>query len=179
MKNISKYSFRPAELSDVTAITEIYEKTHELEQKGLSHTGWKKDIYPTEKTAEDAILKGHMYVAESDGKIIASARINNIQEKEYAQVSWKYAADPCDVLVIHTLVVDPDFKGKGAGKSFVDFYETEAKKRGCTVLRLDTNEINTSARVFYKKLGFIESGTIPTIFNGISGVNLVCLEKKL
>lgn len=175
----NRKTFRLADGGDVAAITEIYEKTHELEQKGLSFTGWKKDVYPTEETARNAILKGHMYVLEYDGKIIASARINDVQEKEYAEINWKYKAEPQNVLVIHTLVVDPDFKGNGAGKAFVDFYTDEAKRRGCTVLRLDTNEINAPARAFYKKLGFIESGMIPTVFNGISGVNLVCLEKSL
>lgn len=179
MKNNANIIFRTANTSDVAAITEIYEKTHELEQKGLSCTGWKKGIYPTEKTAAHAISDGHMYVAQCDGKIVACARINSVQEKEYSLIEWKYEACPRDVLVIHTLVVHPDFKGTGIGKAFVDFYESEARYRGCNVLRLDTNEINMPARAFYKSLGFIESGIIPTVFNGIAGVNLVCLEKKL
>lgn len=177
-KNII-FRIRQADCHDICAISKIYEKTHELEQAGLSHTGWQKGVYPTRKTAEDSIARGHMYVLEADGKVVASARINSVQEKEYAKISWKYDAVPEQVLVIHTLVVDPDFKGKGVGKAFVQYYENLAKRRGCTVLRLDTNQTNASAREFYKKLGFIESGMIPTVFNGIPGVNLICLEKKL
>ncbi len=44
---------------------------------------------------------------------------------------------------------------------------------------MDTNVINKAARRFYAKLGFYESGVIGCVFNGIPGVKLVCLEKKL
>ena len=37
---------------------------------------------------------------------------------------------------------------------------------------------NTNARALYKKLGYKEIAIVPTVFNGIKGVNLVLLEKK-
>ena len=44
---------------------------------------------------------------------------------------------------------------------------------------MDTNVINSAARAMYKKLGFWETGIVDCIFNGISDVGLVLLEKKL
>ena len=44
---------------------------------------------------------------------------------------------------------------------------------------MDTNEKNSAARRMYAKLGYIESDMVPCVFNGIDGVNLVLLEKKL
>ena len=44
---------------------------------------------------------------------------------------------------------------------------------------MDTNEKNTNARKLYKKLGYKEPGIVPCVFNGIDGVQLVCLEKTL
>ena len=44
---------------------------------------------------------------------------------------------------------------------------------------MDTNAKNTAARTLYQKLGYRESGIVPTVFNGIAGVDLVLLEKKL
>ena len=44
---------------------------------------------------------------------------------------------------------------------------------------MDTNERNTAARAMYKKHGYEEIGTVPTVFNGIPGVNLILLEKHL
>lgn len=47
------------------------------------------------------------------------------------------------------------------------------------MLRMDTNEQNIIARELYRKLGYLEAGIVPCEFNGIPGVNLVLLEKKL
>jgi ribosomal protein S18 acetylase RimI-like enzyme len=59
------------------------------------------------------------------------------------------------------------------------FYEKYAKENGCPYLRIDTNERNARARAFYKKIGYKEIGIVPCRFNGIEGVNLVLLEKKI
>ena len=79
---------------------------------------------------------------------------------------------------LHTLTVSPKAKKRGIGRAFVAFYEDYARKNGCTVLRIDTNERNAVARAFYKKLGFREAGVVPCAFNGIPDVKLVLLEKK-
>ena len=83
------------------------------------------------------------------------------------------------IMIIHTLVVDPEFAGHGIGSRFIQFYEKYAQERGCRYLRMDTNAINTAARALYKKLGYSEQGIISCVFNGIGGVRLVCLEKSL
>ena len=83
------------------------------------------------------------------------------------------------VLVLHTLVVDPRYKGKGYGSSFVGFYEEEAAKRGCTACRIDTNERNASARRLYARLGYREVSIVPCNFNGIPHIQLICLEKLI
>lgn len=82
-------------------------------------------------------------------------------------------------MVLHTLVVDLDAGRGGIGSGFVKFTENYAGKCGCSVLRIDTNEKNGAARRMYGKLGYIESDIVPCVFNGINGVNLVLLEKKL
>ena len=46
-------------------------------------------------------------------------------------------------------------------------------------LNQDTNENNKTARALYKKLGYKEISIVPCVFNGIEGVGLVLLEKKL
>ena len=44
---------------------------------------------------------------------------------------------------------------------------------------MDTNAVNTAARKLYHSLGYREAATLPCVFNGIAGVQLVCLEKHL
>jgi GNAT superfamily N-acetyltransferase len=81
--------------------------------------------------------------------------------------------------VLHTLAVDPDARGLGIGPAFVGFYEKTGKDWGCEVLRIDTNARNKRARAMYAKLGYVETDIIPTVFNGIRGVDLVLMEKKI
>lgn len=58
-------------------------------------------------------------------------------------------------------------------------YEQYALDHGCPCLRMDTNARNTAARKLYARLGYWEAGIVPCNFNGIPGVQLVCLEKVL
>lgn len=75
--------------------------------------------------------------------------------------------------------VSPAVAKSGYGRRFVEFYENYALANNCHYLRLDTNERNERARQMYAKLGYDEIGIVPTAFNGIEGVNLVCLEKTI
>lgn len=84
-----------------------------------------------------------------------------------------------EVMVFHTLVVSPAVKGRGFGTEFVAFYEKYALEHGCRYLRMDTNEKNKAARSLYRRLGYDEVSIVPTTFNGIPDVNLVCLEKRI
>ena len=97
----------------------------------------------------------------------------------YADAPWSRDDAPDAVLVLHTLVVDPSYKGRGCATRFVHFYEDLGRKRNCTALRMDTNERNAAARSLYAGLGYQEVGIVSCDFNGIPGVRLVCLEKLL
>ena len=114
-----------------------------------------------------------------DGLIVAAAKINQDQVPVYEDAAWQYEVPEDKVMVLHTLVVSPKEKGKGYGTEFVYFYEKYALEHGCKYLRMDTNARNQGARALYKKLGYDEVSIVPCVFNGIPGVQLVCLEKKL
>lgn len=170
---------RIASPADISGIVKIYDKILDLEVEGKGSTGWKKGIYPTKETALEALESGELFVLEEDGIIYAAARINQRQESEYASCNWEFDVPDSEVMVLHTLVVDPDTAGRGFGSSFVRFYEEYALKNNCHYLRMDTNVNNAPARKLYKKLGYSEPGVISCFFNGIDGVPLVCLEKRI
>lgn len=184
---MSELVFAKATLDDLPGIVAIYDAIHTLEEKGPAQIGWKREIYPTENSARESIEAGDMFVAYAkadcpgtENKIVASARINREQvQPTYSQVPWKFEADDEQVMVLHTLVVDPKYYGQKIGPKFVEFYEDYARQAGCTVLRIDTNKINSRARKMYAGLGYREAAILPCEFNGIPGVELVCLEKKL
>ena len=168
-----------ATASDLSAIAAIYGRIHDAEEAGQLTTGWLRGVYPTEATAREALAAGELFVLEDAGEIAAAARINRQQVDVYALVDWRYPAGDDQVMVLHTLTVDPLKSGRGYGRQFLKFYEDYALRHGCPVLRIDTNAKNAAARAMYAKHGYIESGVVPTVFNGIPGVMLVCMEKGL
>lgn len=173
-------SIRKGTEADIPRIAEIYDRILTREEAGQTPIGWQRGVYPTEQTAREAVWAGELFVLEDAGQVMAAARINGVQVPEYAHASWRYPDAPAEqVLVIHTLVVDPEAAGKGYGTAFVGFYEDEARRRGCPYLRMDTNAKNKNARKLYAGLGYWEADIVPCVFNGIAGVQLVCLEKKL
>lgn len=170
---------RKATYADLRAIADIYSDIHTSEEEGLTTIGWNRAIYPTRATAEDALERDDLFVAEDGGVIVGTGIINQKQVAEYVYGQWQYPARDEEVMVLHTLVISPKVSGRGYGKDFIRFYEEYALSHGCPYLRIDTNERNTRARAFYRKLGYQEVGIIPCAFNGIPGVHLVLLEKKL
>lgn len=170
---------RKAAAADIPGVVKIYEKIHAWEQDGRMQIGWLPGVYPVERTAVEALERQDLFVMEENGIVAASAIINQRQVESYRDGDWRFLAGDEEVMVLHTLTVDPDRGKQGLGKKFVEFYEQYALEQNCPFLRMDTNEKNQAARLMYRKLGYREAGIIPCEFNGIPGVNLVLLEKKL
>ena len=171
---------RKATADDIPAIVDIYDEIHTREERGETTTGWLRDVYPVEQTAADSVARGDMFVQEDgSGRIVGTGIINQIQVDVYADGNWQYPAADNEVMVLHTLIISRKTEERGLGSAFLAFYEDYAKAHGCSFLRLDTNARNQAARRFYKKHGYTEIGIVPTTFNGIPGVDLVLIEKKL
>lgn len=170
---------RKAIRKDIGFVEKVYEKIHLAEENDFISVGWKRGIYPIRKTAEDALKRKDLFVMEENGILLGSGIINQEQVDVYKKAKWKFEAKDSEVMVLHTLVIDPDMSGKGYGKNFVNFYEEYARSNNCKYLRIDTNEKNKSARYLYKSLDYKEIDCIPCTFNGLEGVNLILIEKKL
>ena len=169
---------RKATAADLPDVAGIYDAITALEAE-RKMTGWKPGIYPTGRDAMDSLEKGQLFVMEKDGYLVATGRINQEQQPEYALVDWQDKSPDDKVMVLHTLCVDPAWSGRGYAKEFLQFYEEYALEHGCTCLRIDTNAINSIARAMYKKLGYREAGIVRCTFNGLDGIDLVMLEKSL
>lgn len=170
---------RKATENDIDRVAEIYENIFRAQERGELSVGWVRGIYPSRRSALEALEHGELFVLEDGGVVAASARINQSQGEEYRRAAWSVDAPDERVMVLHTLAVDPELRGRGCGTRFVAFYEKYALERGCPYLRMDTNQINAVARRLYARLGYAEADIVPCVFNGIPDVNLVCLEKTL
>ena len=173
-------TIRKATTQDIPAIAAIYEEIHDREAAGETSTGWLRGVYPTRETAATSVERGDMFVQEDvQGRIVGTAIINRSQVDCYADGKWEYPAADDEVMVIHTLVISNKEGKRGSGHEFLQFYEEYAREKGCPYLRLDTNARNVAARAFYAKHSYQEIGIVPTVFNGIPGVDLVLIEKRL
>lgn len=170
---------RKATKEDLLQVSRIYDDIHTQEEQGIVSIGWIRGVYPTFATAEHAMEEDELFVEEADGNIVGAAIINQKQVPSYLEGTWNYNAPDQEIMVLHTLVISPNAAGKGCGRKFVRFYEEYALAHNCHYLRMDTNAINSRARAMYQKLGYQEIGIVPTVFNGIEGVQLVLLEKYL
>ena len=141
---------RKARETDLPQAAAIYDRILDRQERGLTYVGWLRGVYPTLATAQAAFQADEFFVLEDGGIVMASARINREQVDAYVQMDWAYPAPPDRVMVMHTLTVDPDRGGQGYGRAFV-----------CLLYTSDAAD------------------DTPCVFNGIPGVNLVCLEKKL
>lgn len=175
----SSVLIRKGTQADLVAVEQLYNDIHTAEENGKQTIGWIRGVYPTGKTAKEALEAKDLFVLEEDGKVLGAARINKVQVDAYSLGKWEFQAADSEVCVLHTLVISPFAAGKGYGKQFVHFYENYALSHGCKELRMDTNARNAAARGMYKKLGYKEIGIVPTVFNGIPDVQLVLLEKHL
>ena len=174
---------RKATIRDLDAVASVYDHIHSAEESGAITTGWIRGIYPVRETASAALSRGDLFVQtdEIQGKetVVGTAILNQVQVDVYKDASWRYDVPDSQVMVLHTLAIDTNVKGCGYGRKFEEYYRQYAIKNGCRYLRIDTNVRNSDARGFYKKLGYEEVDILPCEFNGIPGVELVLLEKKI
>ncbi len=70
---------RKATKDDIKNIAVLYNDVIDAN----TQVGWVKGIYPNEQTAEIAVNNVEMFVIEADGKIAASAIINQKQAPVY------------------------------------------------------------------------------------------------
>ena len=110
---------RLASINDIERIVEIYEHIHDVEENNEAIIGWDRNVYSTKDTAIEGIACTEMFVEDC---------------------LWEYEANEEEVMVLHTLVVDPKIKGHGYGKDFVKFYEEYTLAKNCNYLRIDTQE---------------------------------------
>ena len=172
-------TFRKATDADIPAIAAIYEDIHTQEERGEVTIGWIRGVYPTAQTAHAALARDDLFVGEDNGTIVGAAILNQTQVDSYRDGHWQFDVPEEQVMVLHTLVISPKVARGGYGRQFVEFYEQYALSRNCPYLRMDTNARNVRARAMYQKLGYAEIGIVPCDFNGIEGIDLVLLEKKL
>ena len=66
-----------------------------------------------------------------------------------------FAARP--LINISDFYIDPEFRGRGLGRSLLAAIECEARNRSCCKLTLEVQENNSRARSIYRRFGFAQA----------------------
>ena len=147
---------RKAEISDLENIMLMYKSC----VAGMIANGidqWDESYPNTEIITGDLIAQTYFVAIEND-IIIAGINIDQNQDDTYLALDWKDKKN--QFLVVHRLAVKVEFWNDGIGKSLMLFTENLVTEKGLNSIRLDTYSGNPKAMEFYRRLGYIELGTI-------------------
>jgi predicted amidohydrolase/GNAT superfamily N-acetyltransferase len=143
-------------LSDLDQLFQIYVKGKiDLEKNGIFQ--WTNN-YPTRSIIESDLKKDVLFVLRNDKEIIGAINISEEQEPEYETINWEF--DNSKVMVIHRLVIDPKYQGKGYAKKLMDFAEKFANENNYSSIRLDAYSQNKRVIDFYKKRKYYVRGNV-------------------
>jgi ribosomal-protein-alanine N-acetyltransferase len=86
----------------------------------------------------------------------------------------KYRDEDAHLLL---LAVDPNRRRRGLGTALLAWLESSAVTAGIVCIRVEARGENLTARSFYDRLGYRETGLIKGYYQGAE--DAVCLEKRL
>lgn len=117
------------------------------------------DIYPSRDRLSSDVAAGSLYVAGlPEREVVAVFALDGRQDAEYAMVPWTLIDDR--IGVVHRLMVDPRFQGRGFARELMAFAERLAAELGYAVIRLDAFSMNPAALRLYRGLGYHEAGDV-------------------
>jgi GNAT superfamily N-acetyltransferase len=90
------------------------------------------------------------YILSKGGKIYLA----RLGDKIIGTITFKKESDT--VYELSKMAVSPEYQGRGAAKLLAEHLINEAKKLGCEMLFLESNQKLIPALNLYKKLGFVE-----------------------
>lgn len=147
MPQCQNIHFRKATGSDIEAVFEIDRQ---------SSVGWKREMF--EKELDTSF--SHFVVATINSTIVGYI------------IAWIIS----DEIQIHNLAVHHNYRRQKIGSSLINHLITDNIQPGQSKLILEVREQNSSARAFYKALGFNTTGTRKNYYDND---NAVLMEKAL
>lgn len=163
---------------DLDALDNLYGEVCDHMAATVNYTGWRRDVYPARQDAEAGIREGTIFLAEEQGEAAGSFILSPRQEDAYGGVKWLADLKEQDVLAIYTFTVHPRRRGRGVGRTMLDFAARYAAEQGVKSLRLDVYEKNLPARRLYESAGFRYVGAVSLGLEDI-GLDRFRLYEKL
>ncbi len=146
-----------AKINDLDTIVTIATYTrNDMIKQGLNQ--WLGNYPNIDYFREDFKNKG-LFVYLINNQIIASISILLENESAYKEITWLRDYS----LVIHRLLVHPDFQQKGIGKELFQFAIDKARKENFKSIKIDTHPDNFKMQRLILKFGFKKIGYLSKI----------------
>jgi len=158
--DIIKGNIEMGTMAEADALEKLYDDLNDYFQSGFNYPGWLKGVYPVRETAIAGIADGSLFTLKIRNRIAGSVILNHKPEEAYNQVKWGVEAQDNKIIVIHTLVVHPDFMKQGVAQSLIGFAKDYAAQQNSKAIRLDVSIHNTPAISLYEKSGYRHVGTV-------------------
>jgi GNAT superfamily N-acetyltransferase len=146
-------TMRPATSADMPAVYEIYRTAIDhMNRNGIPQ--W-DEIYPSPAILEADLKRGELYVADSQGTVLAAVVMNEQCDPAYDDAAWIYIGPH---VIVHRLCVSPAAQGQGVGRRLMSAVEDWARARRYRAIRLDAFSLNPHALRMYTGLGYERRG---------------------
>ena len=136
---------RDARREDLPRIVALY-RTDELTRKHIS--GDVAQIEPGYYAAFEAIdgdSRNRLLVAETGGIIVGSFQLTYVPDMQ---------PDGREVAMIENVIVDGARRGQSIGSEMMRWAVEEARRHGCSQVKLTSSTKRTDSHRFYERLGF-------------------------
>ncbi len=143
-----------AKAKDKQRILALYTLAIEKMKTSPFSPHWEMGVHPTEAIFDKAIANGELYILESNDLPVSAMILNHEGTVASETTHWSVFAKTAEVLVLHLLVVNPDYTNTGYGELMVKNAISIARENKLKVLRLDVVKENVPARKLYEKCGF-------------------------
>jgi len=126
----------------------------ELHASGVNQ--W-SETYPDYPDFEKDLLRDALFVVELEGQVVGSISVLPENDPYYRLLAWKgYKA-----LVVHRLMVLPEYRRHKLGTTLFNFAIDKAKNEGYDSIKVDTHPDNIRMQNLIVSVGFKEVGYMP------------------
>ncbi len=163
---MAKFTLANNELdyNTIASLAEIIWKEHYIPIIGIEQVDYMLEKFQSAKTIKEQILEGASYF------------IIKHQDTNVGYISFSKKKDS---LFLSKIYVLSSLRGKGIGKSAMNFIQDEAVKKGLMSISLTVNKYNTASINPYEKMGFKKiKAIVIDIGNGYI-MDDYLMEKKL
>ncbi|WP_338378542.1 GNAT family N-acetyltransferase [uncultured Flavobacterium sp.] len=154
---MTSFTFRKATLKDKTAIWNIVQDAI-LRRKKDGSSQW-QDGYPNEGIIENDIKSQAGYVLTDENIVIGYCAVLINNEPEYEKIIGKWITNE-DFVVVHRIVIDTRYLGKGLSKVILKNIENHALNNNIKSIKVDTNFDNIPMMKIFDQMGYIYCGEV-------------------